>query len=419
MANFTKATFRRVALAAPFVGLVLAACSAASHSGEDTESTKGTHRAIGNGKGHIMPMHPKGKKKNFSAPGGANLTYRGGPVLANVKVWTVFWGNGVQNQSSINQFYSDITQSAYYDWLVEYNTPSQKIGHGSLGGSIVDTSPPGGSFVSDDQIQQEISKLIKAGKLPPADGNNLYMVHFPPGVTISMGGDQSCSTFCAYHGSFSNNGATAFYGVMPDLGGACDGGCGGGTILENTTSVSSHELIEATTDADVGGGNLAWYDDNYGEIGDICNAQQGTVGKWTIQLEYSNQAGDCIATKGGGSSSSASSVAASSVAASSVAASSSVASSSASSGTGGGAGGAGGGAGTCSTTGGGVTTGGSTGSGGPGTCAHDPCDQGGVEDGNCDECVGWICYYDDYCCNQAWDDICVSEVGSICGGSCN
>ena len=41
-------------------------------------------------------------------------------------------------------------------------------------------------------------------------------------------------------------------------------------------------MIETVTDAEVGmasafGPPLAWYDTTNGEIGDICNAQQGTI----------------------------------------------------------------------------------------------------------------------------------------------
>lgn len=70
-------------------------------------------------------------------------------------------------------------------------------------------------------------------------------------------------------------------------------------------SVASHELIEAVTDPAVGlastfAAPLAWYDRTNGEIGDICNGQQGTtVGgdgvTYTIQLEFSNAANNCVA----------------------------------------------------------------------------------------------------------------------------
>jgi hypothetical protein len=62
-------------------------------------------------------------------------------------------------------------------------------------------------------------------------------------------------------------------------------------------------LAEAITDPDVGiattfGAPLGWYDTTNGEIGDICNAQQGSYVTnrvtYTIQLEFSNSANDCV-----------------------------------------------------------------------------------------------------------------------------
>jgi hypothetical protein len=53
--------------------------------------------------------------------------------------------------------------------------------------------------------------------------------------------------------------------------------------------------------------------------------------------------------------------------------------------------------------------------------AHSPCAQGGYLDpsGGADNCVAWICGRDPYCCNNAWDGQCVSEVGSICVQRCD
>jgi hypothetical protein len=109
--------------------------------------------------------------------------------------------------------------------------------------------------------------------------------------------------FCAYHNTFVHNGQNVYYGVMPDLGGACASGCGTGSQLENTTSASSHEMIESVTDPDVGlaqnlAAPLAWYDEANGEIGDICVGQDATVAGYTVQTEWSNANNACIATAG-------------------------------------------------------------------------------------------------------------------------
>jgi hypothetical protein len=228
-----------------------------------------------------------------------NLTYRGGPVLQHVSVVTVFWGNGVQFTSQLDSFYGTVTNSAYYDWLSEYDTtnPTQVIGRGSFNTSFHFTNGATGT-IDDSQISASLGTLIDNGSVPAPTANTLYAIHFAPGITITQGGSASCQVFCAYHNSFSHNGTNVYYSVVPDQGGSCAGGCGADpSLLNNTTSVSSHELVEATTDADVGQNNLAWYDDTNGEIGDICNAQQGSICGFTVQTEWSNQAGACIVKK--------------------------------------------------------------------------------------------------------------------------
>ena len=109
--------------------------------------------------------------------------------------------------------------------------------------------------------------------------------------------------FCAYHGTFVRNGVNVNYGVIPDIGqSGCNGGCGGSTVTNNTDSVASHELVEATTDPAVGLATtcvppLAWYGqvDN-GEIGDLCNGQEAAnaCGTFTVQKEWSNSAHACV-----------------------------------------------------------------------------------------------------------------------------
>jgi hypothetical protein len=238
-------------------------------------------------------------------PEASTLTYRGGPVLAHVKVNTVYWGSNVAfsgtGTQSLDAFYTAVVQSAYYDWLIEYKTASQPmVGRGTFGAQYMYTAGKTGS-ITDANIQTALGTLIDGGKVPAPDADTLYAIHFAPGIDITMSdGSASCQVFCAYHGSFAHGGKNVYYSVNPDQGGACAGGCGNdASTFNNTTSVASHELVEATTDADVGQNNLAWYNDSQGEIGDICNAQQGTTTgngrSYVIQLEFSNAANNCVA----------------------------------------------------------------------------------------------------------------------------
>ena len=241
------------------------------------------------------------------AAAGAHLTYYGGPVISKVRVHDVYWGAGVQFRSQLDSFFKAITQSPYFDWLDEYATPTQHISRGSYAGGFVDGAAPMDKTVTNQQIQAELARLLDAGSLGPLTANDLYMVYFPPGVSITMDdGSQSCIAFCAYHFTFVHHGQNVYYGVVPDFGDACASGCGGGAQLDNTTSASSHELVEAITDAAVGlattyGPPLGWYDELNGEIGDICVGKDATVAGFRVQTEWSNASRACIATGGGGS----------------------------------------------------------------------------------------------------------------------
>jgi hypothetical protein len=269
-----------------------------------------------------------------SAPSGAHLNYYGGRVVSNVQVVQVLYGAGSYipqitstASPSIATFYQGVLNSPYVDWLTEYNTTglgpptsNQTIGHGSFSQQVMITpsAANNGATIDDTNIQAELGAQIQAGTLPAptqdAAGNNntYYAVFFPHGKKITMQGNASCVQFCAYHGTIANAGGKGeiYYGIHPDFqtGSGCESGCGAApTSFGNTTQVASHELVETITDAEVGlAGSfappLAWYDTNYGEIGDICNDVHGTiVGSdmvtYDVQKEFSNLAQDCIVSR--------------------------------------------------------------------------------------------------------------------------
>jgi hypothetical protein len=227
----------------------------------------------------------------------AQLTYRGGPLLANVEVFTAFWGSAWQQDplagqaDYLNAFFDDVVESALIDQLAEYSVDSYQIGHGSRVGTTVLTTPDPGSTVTDDAIQQLLEQQIASNAaFPQPNANSLYFLYLPPGTTVSMGGSSSCQAFCGYH----NNDASGpdgqiFYAVMPYP--SCNGCLGSLATQDALTSTSSHELCEAITDPVPGQG---WYDDANGEIGDICAWQTKQLDGYTVQLEWSNQASSCI-----------------------------------------------------------------------------------------------------------------------------
>jgi hypothetical protein len=239
----------------------------------------------------IVPLHPGAAQLAAPQPA-AKLTYRQGPLLTSVHVFTIFWGAGWQQApqsdllTKMNGFFDFILASELMDQLGEYSVPGQKIGHGLLIGTNTLLADAPGKSVQDSAIQQMIQTQISAGTFPAATPDMLYFVFLPPGVLVIQGGSASCKVFCGYHDAIKNN---IFYAVMPYPG--CAGCLGGLSDFDALTSTTSHELCEAITDPIPGQG---WYDDNNGEIGDICAWKTRTLGGYTIQIEWSNKANSCM-----------------------------------------------------------------------------------------------------------------------------
>jgi hypothetical protein len=289
------------------------------------------YRVAGNG--------VKGAYSPISGCSGVTLSYYDGPVVSNVQIVPVFWSSAVNATltaptTGIAQFYADVTTTSAFGMLSEYNTnvnggTGQSIGVGSavaavtLVPSVCATAAK--CTVTDAQVQTELNAQIGAGHLPAiqhdelGNPNTLYMVHFPPNVTINasaIGAGTSCVQFCAYHNTgTSSGGEPLLYGILPDeFTSACNTGCGGNaTDMENQTSTAFHELAEAVTDADVGlvpvtAPNaeypMAWYNNSCGEIADICDT--GAAGptttvsgrSWTLQPLWSNKSKACVSGDG-------------------------------------------------------------------------------------------------------------------------
>jgi len=251
---------------------------------------------------HNQPSSDHGPANSGSSPRGnvAHPSYLGGPVLQNARVVAIYWNSNVSFQPQIEAFYRVITTSAYFAGLAEYGTsnPRQTINYGSLVAAILDPGPPAGSLIRNSDIQQELSRLISHGQVPKNDADTVYMLHFPSGISIEFDGGSACADFCAYHTTYQINGTNVYYAVIPDMGGTCSSACGPSTQLGNTTAAASHELAEAVTDPAVGlaagyGPPLGWYDQEAGEIGDICNGERSIIAGFTVQPVWSNALGRC------------------------------------------------------------------------------------------------------------------------------
>ena len=242
----------------------------------------------------IVPLHVGDTPTHLAATPAptAQLTYRKGPLLTAVEVFTIFWGAAWQKGPAktlvgpLNAFFDVILTSVLIDQLAEYNVGTKKITHGRRTGTATITTPVPQASITDSAIRQFLQQQITKGTVPKVTANTLYFIYVPPGVRVVMGGSASCQAFCGYHNAMSSK---TFYAVMPYPG--CSGCTVGLAVLDALTSTSSHELCEAITDPIPGQG---WYDDTKGEIGDICAWTTKKVGSHTVQLEWSNQGNACL-----------------------------------------------------------------------------------------------------------------------------
>src|SRR5215471_10890961 len=157
-----------------------------------------------------LRQQPGTQIKPDSAPPGAHLQYFGGRIVSNIQVVQVIYGAGSYlpqitstASPSMATFYQGVLNSAYVDWLSEYNTTTQPapttnqvIGRGSFSTQVVITpsAANNGTTIDDTNIQAELSAQIQAGTLPApthdAAGNNntYYAIFFPHGKTLTLDG---------------------------------------------------------------------------------------------------------------------------------------------------------------------------------------------------------------------------------------
>lgn len=211
------------------------------------------------------------------------VDYMGGHLLTSMKIITVsFAGDDASLIGRMQDLDDTITQSPWWAAsTAEYcELPTGPcIGPGTGAGHVVlnETAPSVLNDTDDGKnssVVQFIQDRITSGALPVPDDQTIYVIYFPSGTTITFDAEKSCSSFGAYHDS------APF--ALPD-GGTQEGAyaieprCSGEPFI---TQATSHELIEAATDAHprkVLGWvmqDLAW--EYYGdEVGDICDHPWG------------------------------------------------------------------------------------------------------------------------------------------------
>ena len=208
-----------------------------------------------------------------------NVKNQGGPVIGNVQLVPIIWGNTWPYNSGSTLPAQLLAFLQYYvgpsspnmAMLKEYSIGGTQIGPGSVLSNKMITAPgnPPASL-SDSQIQSALQSWIgnqngQTPSFPQPNANTVYVIFLPQAVTVNFQGQVSCSAFGGYH-YFNGN---VIYVLLP----CCSPpGTVLASVLSQLTLVCSHELSEVITDPRGNG----WLDTNTNprdEIGDIC---QGT-----------------------------------------------------------------------------------------------------------------------------------------------
>jgi hypothetical protein len=238
----------------------------------------------------------------------AVFSYGGGPVLVTPVVYLIFWGytkygdaHGVK--SLLETYVSNMGGSGHNNIYTQYyeisggqtvyvTNPSQQYG-----GAWEDDTDAVPKHPTDSQVAAE---AIRGVKYFGYNANASYVVATPHNHSTSGFKTQ----WCAYHSATTSSGKLVSYTnlpYMPDAGANC-----GSNIIsppsdetgadEGVTIVSGHEEGESVTDPNPPSG---WYNNSYGEIGDICaweNIQNDPFGSksYTMQPMWSNASDSCV-----------------------------------------------------------------------------------------------------------------------------
>ncbi len=194
----------------------------------------------------------------------------GGPVITN-PVFVPMTFDVDDLRDPIEDFIASVGCTTYWHSIA----PDYGVGDGITSAPVhmSDTAP---ATIDDTAIGPFINAKIMAQQAPAFVPNQtVYVIFYPDGTDVTLQGEHSCQSFGGYHYEYEmGDGTKVPYAVIPR--------CGNFGMLSGTdaiTAVTSHELLEATSDPlpetapayqfpEPNG--LAWALIGGGEIGDMC-----------------------------------------------------------------------------------------------------------------------------------------------------
>jgi serine protease len=234
----------------------------------------------------------------------SNLTYHGGPIQTNPKMYVVFWGSSWNTSTGdpqgvaarMKSFLAIVGGSRWNNSTTQYTqSDGQHVGNqtGSFVGSYVDTTSSPPTRPSQSAMAAEAAKA--AAKYGDYSANAAYIVALPHGIRPSGFGTQ----YCAYHSTTTAAGHTIAWTndpYLPDVGSSCGAGSvnSPGT-LDGVSIVFGHEQGETETDPFP---NTGWLDSGGAENGDKCAwtnlINNPNAGGYPTQPLWSNSNSGCV-----------------------------------------------------------------------------------------------------------------------------
>lgn len=207
------------------------------------------------------------------------LVYHNGPLINQPTIYIIWYGNWNQTNGSdnaggqqlIRDWANGIGSSAHFMLNSSLTTSSYPVsGRAVYGGETTDTGTS--TKLRDSNIQSIVLNAISSGRLP-RDSSGVYFVVTSSNVSETSG---FCTQYCGWHTSTASSLNTNGRVRYSFIGNAnrCLSSCAAQSVspngnagIDGAISVMTHELEEATTDADPSSG---WVASNGQENGDLC-----------------------------------------------------------------------------------------------------------------------------------------------------
>jgi hypothetical protein len=224
-----------------------------------------------------------------TGPGGAAGFHNvAGSQIAVPEVTNIYLGPFWGDQDFVEGFSKAVLENGYLDPLKELG---YQTGPGKYLRKINGPELTPGSTLSQKDAENTVRKLLHDRTIE-ANADSLFVLILPAEVKATLTGDESCTSFCGYHDTFSVNGLQVAYAVLPSS--LCSG-CGG--QIGDFTAVYAHELAEAATDKVPGQGWVAADGEENGDLEAWILFGWGPPSdpkRYTVQGYYTNERGNTV-----------------------------------------------------------------------------------------------------------------------------